>query len=109
MWQGSPAGSAYKAITDMSSCLGRCECHEDERQHGGNITCGWAGSRTPQLASRVAETLRHLEDVRGQVSGQSDGVRHAATTVMRTLEMKMAWANKEPYLIWQAGPAICPK
>ena len=86
-------GLLTKPITDMSSWLGGCECHEAERQRGQTIKCGWAGCRAPQLASRVAETLRQLENVRDQVSGQTDGVSHAATTVMGTLEMKMAWVN----------------
>ena len=102
-------GLLTKPITDMSSWLGGCECHEAERQRGQTVKCGWAGCRAPQLASRVVETLRQLEDVRDQVSGQTDGVSHAATTVMGTLEMKMAWVNHGPYLIRQAGPTICPK
>ena len=72
---------------------------------GKRVECEWQGCRAPRMASRVAETLASLDALRKEFLGMPDMVR-AASSMLASLDMKMAWLQHEPYLIWQAAATL---
>lgn len=88
----------------FSSWLRGCECHEHQRLAGQthSVKCDWQGCRAQRLASRVAEALADIDKLRKDFHGMPDMVV-AASSMLASLDMKMAWLQHEPYLVWQAG------
>ena len=85
----------------LSSWLRGCECHERERLAGSTVPrCDWQGCRAPGLATRVAEALAEVTELR-QSFPSAEMVR-AATSLLASLDTKLAWLKHEPYLVWQA-------
>ena len=91
-------------MSTFSSWLRGCDCHEQERlaARTDNIQCAWQGCRAQRLASRTAQALADLDKLRRESQGVADIVG-AASSILASLDMKMAWLQHEPYLIWQAG------
>ena len=59
-----------RPMSEFSSWIRGCECHEADRMAGRAVTCQWAGCRARSLASRVACVLQELESKRGHLLGQ---------------------------------------
>ena len=91
-------------MSTFSSWLRGCECHEEQRlaARAHRVQCAWQGCRAQRLASRTSQALADLDNLRRESHGVSDIVG-AASSMLASLDMKMAWLQHEPYLIWQAG------
>ena len=74
-----------------------------ERQRVASLTvppCDWQGCRARGLATRVDQALAEVAELRESVE-RADMVR-AATSMLVSLDTKLAWLKHEPYLVWQA-------
>ena len=83
-----------------SSWLRGCSCHESQRRQGRVVHCQWAGCRAHELASRTEALFAELQDFRASWHEELELVL-ATTTVLSSLQLKLAWVFDEFYLIWQ--------
>ena len=90
-----------KPAAALSSWIRGCECHEREREAGLTVPlCNWQGCRARGLAARVDQALAEVAELRESFS-RTDMVR-VATSMLVSLDTKLAWLKHEPYLVWQA-------
>ena len=88
-------------MASFSSWLRGCSCHDQERKQGHAVVCPWQGCRARELAGRTEGLFAELQALRAALHLASDLVL-ATTTVLSSLQLKMAWLFDEPYLVWQA-------
>ena len=100
--RGIALGQLCRPLTEFSSWLRGCECHERERMSGRPVQCQWAGCRAKGLASRCGQLCDQLHDMPGAVC-ECPEVAIAATAVLANLRMKLDWVHHQPFLVWQAG------
>ena len=86
----------------LSSWIKGCHCHEAERKLGKSVVCQWAGCRAQGLAARVRETMGELRALRERLMSEVEEWGDAVVNrVMHTLQLKMAWLEHGPALVWQ--------
>ena len=62
-----------RPMSEFSSWIRGCECHEADRMAGRAVICQLAGCRARSLASRVACVLQELESKRGHLAKDPHG------------------------------------
>ena len=91
-------------LTDFSSWVKGCHCHEDDLRAGKKVVCNLKGCRAKEFAGKLAQVLSAMDSVRrnlpdfGPVGGQE--VSFAITMAMSDLQTKFHWVDELPYLIW---------
>ena len=87
----------------MSSWIKGCDCHEAERKLGKCVVCPWQGCRAQGLAARVREAMGELRELRERLMSEVEewGGDVVVSRVMHTLQLKMAWLEHGPALVWQ--------
>ena len=86
----------------LSTWIKGCHCHEAERILGKSVVCQWQGCRAQGLAARVRETMGELRVLRERLMSEVEDWGDAVVNrVMHTLQLKMAWLEHGPALVWQ--------
>ena len=90
----------------VSEWLRRCACHEEECIKSKHVRCSWKGYRAPELAERLEEAFSDIECLRiGCPPGTLGQDLHtAATKIMSARQLRMAWVDELPNIIWQVDP-----
>ena len=84
----------------LSSWIRGCECHERERLAGLIVPpCDWQGCRARSLGTRVGQVLAEVGALRQ--SWLRTDLARASTSMLASLDSKLAWLQHAPYLIWQ--------
>jgi len=93
------------------SWLQGCDCHETEILQGEAIACNMKGCRAPALSARLQVLRQSLATLRsGSHNGQVGEVGApemmcVLTRALACVNLKFAWVDDLPYLVWQASPA----
>ena len=96
-------GQLVEPLGALSSWMHGCDCHEHARTLHQRVDCDWAGCRAARLASRIAQTMHALDQLRhAEAASSMAQMSAAASSTMASLDMKMAWLRQTPYTIWQA-------
>jgi len=99
-----------KPLVAFSSWIRGCDCHEVERlarKSGNQVSCPWQGCRAAGLARRYLQTLREIDELRGQQCAACPDLDVVLTRMLASLQVKMEWVTEGPYLVWQAAdPAV---
>lgn len=106
-WRKARLLGAFAApLKKLSSWVRGCPCHEEARLRGHPVECQWAGCRAPQFADKLRSTRAEILALRsnsGALNEEDSACMLELTTkLVGALDIKFAWVNDPPYLIWEA-------
>ena len=111
LWaQADALADLVEPMTDMSSWLRGCHCHDAELRQRRSIDCDWKGVRGPWLYDRLQELYGSIDKVRVNAVRHgpiAEEVSMACTSLLSTLQVKFNWVDELPYLVWRLqSPAM---
>ena len=91
-----------RPVSDFSSWLRACPCHEAACLAERDITCAWKGCRAPELAARVSAFSAEMLALREKHASHEDtDIEGALTRMLAVTQLKFAWVDDLPCFIWQ--------
>ncbi len=96
--------ACVRPLSDLSSWLRGCSCHEVQRMRGKIVKCKWAGCRAFEFAAKlrsVEAQLRLARDAAIPVGMLSTDWTALHVNMLSMFQLKFAWVHKPPYTVWQ--------
>ena len=95
-------GRMLEPLKRFGGWLKGCDCHEEDRLAGREVTCPWQGCRARGLAVKVESVLEEMRGLREVEMARDGDADLVLGRMIHKFGTKMAWVSQQPALLWQA-------